>query len=196
MGFLSRFKKAEGKKEINATQDLPANFPKFRYYPDPFPSDIVKRDVPCPCCGKVTGYVYRHTPYCVDEIEDICPWCIADGSAAIKFDCVFNDSLNIKGIPSERVDELIRRTPGLITWQDLDWPVHCNDFYSFVGYVNHWDFIKEKKIEKEIIQDLSENDDGLSVREVKNGLRNDGSMGGYLFRCLHCGKYHLHVDFD
>ena len=27
-------------------------------------------------------------------------------------------------------------------------------------------------------------------------LEKCGSMAGYLFRCLHCGKYHLWVDTD
>ena len=27
-------------------------------------------------------------------------------------------------------------------------------------------------------------------------LGKGGSPAGYLFRCLHCGKYRLNVDFD
>lgn len=27
-------------------------------------------------------------------------------------------------------------------------------------------------------------------------LGKDGSLCGYLFRCLHCGKYYLRVDAD
>jgi uncharacterized protein CbrC (UPF0167 family) len=192
MGILSRLKENKKQKELDWTWDLPANFPKFRYHPDPFPLDIAENDVPCPCCGKVTGYVYENTPLCKDDIEDICPWCIADGSAAEKFDSVFNASSNIEGISSERVDELVHRTPGLSTEQDLDWPVHCNDFYSFVGYVYYWHVIKEKGIEKEIEEDLLEN--GFSVKEVKKGLRGNGNIRGLLFHCLHCRKYHLHMD--
>jgi len=196
MGFFDIFKGKTRRKEVReAYEDAPADFPKFKYHQNPFLWDFKTDDAPCPCCGKVTGYIHEHTAIHEEEIENICPWCIADGSAAEKFGCVFNDVSDIDGIPPERIDELTRRTPGLSTWQDLDWPTHCNDFYSFVDYVI-WPKIKQMGIEKEIEQDLSENDSDFSVKEIKKGLHATSSMRGYLFRCLHCGKYHLHVDLD
>jgi uncharacterized protein CbrC (UPF0167 family) len=44
--------------------------------------------------------------------------------------------------------------------------------------------------------DLAENDSGFSAEEAKEGLCGGSSMSGYLFQCLHCGKYHLHIDLD
>ena len=32
--------------------------------------------------------------------------------------------------------------------------------------------------------------------DVEEYLVKDGSLCGYLFQCLHCGKYHLWVDAD
>lgn len=32
--------------------------------------------------------------------------------------------------------------------------------------------------------------------DVEEYLVKDGSLCGYLFKCLHCGKYHLWVDAD
>jgi uncharacterized protein CbrC (UPF0167 family) len=31
---------------------------------------------------------------------------------------------------------------------------------------------------------------------VREYLERNGDVGGYLFRCLHCGKYRLWVDAD
>ena len=36
-------------------------------------------------------------------------------------------------ISEESVAEL-RRTPSFATWQELSWPVHCDDFMAFAGY--------------------------------------------------------------
>lgn len=39
----------------------------------------------CDCCEQQTSVYYSGPFYCVDEVEHLCPWCIADGSAAEKF---------------------------------------------------------------------------------------------------------------
>ena len=61
------------------------DFPKFRYHPDPIGTGAFKKaDKPqiCECCGKKTGYVYESPFYSTEDVECLCPWCIADGSAA------------------------------------------------------------------------------------------------------------------
>src|SRR6202035_4730909 len=99
-----------------ATMDLPT----FRYHPDPLASDSIERsDAICACCNQPRGYIYTGPTYCEDEIEDaLCPWCIADGSAAKKFDASFTDPA---GFPDETakeiVDEIAYRTPGFNAWQ-------------------------------------------------------------------------------
>ncbi len=40
---------------------------------------------------------YNSSFYSIEEPKYICPWCIADGSAAEKYDGKFNDSYSIKG---------------------------------------------------------------------------------------------------
>ncbi len=44
---------------------------------------------------------------------------------------------------------------------------------------------------KEVLEDVDD-----WCRESIQHLSKDGSMVGYLFRCLHCGKHLLHVDCD
>src|SRR6266542_1799858 len=45
------------------------------------------------CMNKhVRGYVYVGPVYAIEELDEaFCPWCIADGTAAAKFDAEFTD---------------------------------------------------------------------------------------------------------
>ena len=97
--------------------------PKFRYFRDPYADDggvFDESDEPCECCGRSTGYQYRYFIYAEDEIEVICPWCIADGSAAEKFHGTFVDDVNIPedAISTEYREELTKRTPSHFSFQD------------------------------------------------------------------------------
>ena len=68
--------------------------PTFRYHPDPIATGSVKQsDKECRSCGQARGYIYTASVYAQDDLdEQICPWCIADGSAAEKFDATFSDA--------------------------------------------------------------------------------------------------------
>jgi len=45
-------------------------------------------------------------------------------------------------------------------------------------------------------QVLAEYEARNEFQDVAEYLVKDGSMCGYLFRCLHCEQYHLWVDAD
>jgi len=50
-----------------------------------------------------------------------------------------------------------------------------------------------------VVADLAERTDSSVeeiIEDVLPHLEKDGSMCGYLFQCLHCGKHHLWVDTD
>jgi len=64
-------------------------------------------------------------------------------------------------------------------WQQEYWIAHCDDYCAFVGYVG-W---------KELVEMGIDN-------EMKECMYNEGSMQGYLFKCLHCGEHFLYVDCD
>src|SRR5437867_876141 len=63
-------------------------FPEFPYHPDPRATgSVVVSDTSCVACGQSRGFVYAGPVYSQDElIDSLCPWCIADGSAAEKYD--------------------------------------------------------------------------------------------------------------
>ena len=170
---------------------------KFKYHPEPIKTGAFKTDkaVICECCGKETDIYYSNPFFSVEEVEFLCPECIKSGKASEKFDGAFHDSCSCDEVDDEeKLNELCARTPGYSGWQQEYWPAHCDDFCAFIGYVG-WDEIRQMGIEAEIEEDLPANCD-YPVSVVKQHLRNNGSMQGYLFRCLVCGKHRLHVDCD
>ncbi len=168
--------------------------PVFRYYPDPLGQGDFKNDkeVKCDCCGKKTSIYYSGAFYSVEEVEFLCPWCIASGKAAKKFDGEFVDSCSCEEISSsERLDELCSRTPGYTGWQQEAWLACCDDYCAFIGYVG-WAEIEEMGLADEIRSTFRS--DNFDLEIVEQHMTNGGDMQGYLFRCLHCGKHHLYVD--
>ena len=174
-------------------------FPKFRYHPDPIgtgafeKADEVKV---CECCGKETEYYYHSPFYSIDTVECLCPWCIADGSAAKKFDGEFQDAYSCEEIDDgSKLDELIHRTPGYRGWQQEVWLAHCNDYCAFVGYVGMEEL--EKMGLAESLEDIYRKDAAMfDIDVIRENMENESGLQGYLFRCLHCGKYQLYADCD
>lgn len=172
--------------------------PKFKYHPDPLGTGAFQKGEShtCDCCGKDTEIWYEGPFYSEEEIECLCPGCIASGEAAKKFDGEFQDSYSLEEqLEDEKTDELIHRTPGYLGWQQEFWLTHCGDYCAFVGYVG-WPEIVELGLEKEIEETYDKSLCFFDLEDIKNGLRNGGSMQGYLFRCLKCGKHFLYADCD
>ena len=66
--------------------------PAFKYHMDPIKSgSIIKGSFTCPVCKKDRTYAYVGPFFSIEDVENICPWCIADGSAAKKYDGEFQD---------------------------------------------------------------------------------------------------------
>src|SRR6185369_459720 len=96
------------------------DLPVFRYHPDPIGSgSIVASEDKCRCCGRNRGYIYAISVNAEEELcEAICPWCIADGKAHVKFDATFVDANAFdEAIPESVVEEITQRTPGFASWQ-------------------------------------------------------------------------------
>jgi uncharacterized protein len=97
---------------------------------------VVESDVTCLACGAARGYIYTGPVYAVEElVESFCPWCIADGTAAERFDAEFTDvgSYVPDDVPPEVLDEIAHRTPGFSGWQQEHWLYHCGDGAAFEG---------------------------------------------------------------
>ncbi|HMG90569.1 MAG TPA: CbrC family protein [Chryseolinea sp.] len=171
--------------------------PVFKYNPKALKLGIIKKETTkCPVCEQVRDYTYDGPFYSEEEVGGICPWCIKDGSAAEKYSGEFHDSESCDTVDKdEYVIELTTRTPGYSGWQQERWLSHCGDFCALKEFVG-WKEIRElsDELEDDLIQIKSEY--GLTQGEFESSLVKNGSMQGYLFQCLHCGKHRLAVDTD
>lgn len=175
-------------------------FPKFRYHPDSLAHGLFEESsIPCSCCGRSRGYVYTSSVYREgDEELSLCPWCIADGSAAEKFDAEFTDSNSLydAGLPQEIIDEVVKRTPGFVSWQSERWLSCCNDACAFLGDATVKDLeatdVSQRRTIMEDFGDDEERFEELLDRFSSSG----GGIAFYKFKCLHCGKLHYYCDFD
>lgn len=187
--------------------------PVFKYHPRPLETGAFSDDkiVTCNCCEQSTNVYYSGPFYCAEDVDALCPWCIADGSAAKKFDGSFQDDGSIDGVkalyddegeltgfenpwPQESTVTLTQRTPGYHGWQQEYWLSHCNDFCAFIGYVG-WQDIADK-VDQFADLDADCLHAGIDIDDLQEALRADGDCQGYLFRCLDCGKLRLWVDFS
>lgn len=188
MGLLDLFRKPQG--------DEP--FPRFTYHPDPIATGAVKSsNATCLCCGRARGFVYNGSPYARrDDLHDvICPWCIADGSAARNFRATFISDSEVE-LPAAKRRELFEQTPGYESWQGEHWLCHHGDGCEFLGDATRAD-----------LNALTEPEEALFLREnpfiedwwpdmKANHDPNASSVGVYKFRCRHCGLTRLGVDMS
>lgn len=165
------------------------SLPSFRYHPDPVATGAVQESTAvCECCGRARGFIYTGAVYAEDEVEQICPWCIADGSAAAKFDASFVDDhpLVEAALPAEIIGEVTRRTPGYESWQPETWLVHCKDACEFHGDASVEDVRNATPETKQLWMEEYElgEEDWLDVTDA---YQPGGDPALYKFVCRHCG---------
>ena len=93
-------------------------FPNFKYHPDPLATGAVEvSETTCECCGKARGHVYAAAVYAIEELQSVCPWCIADGSLERQYDATLSDeqSLRSEGLSSAVIHEVTRGLAALST---------------------------------------------------------------------------------
>lgn len=164
----------------------------FKYHPNIYNDDIlINEDGICQCCGHKTDQYIEHI-YSAENLDCICLECISNGSAAKKFDATFVSSAETV-TDREKQDELFCRTPGYLGWQDEYWLACCDDYCQYIGRVGMSE-LNEMENGEEILQEYLMRDDAYSEDVVRDCMHKEGDMSGYLFKCLHCGKYHLWVD--
>lgn len=165
--------------------------PIFRYSLHAYENGVFARgNFTCDCCGRQSEYAYNGAMYCIGQPPVVCPECIASGEAARRFDGDFVQSASQAVTDPAKRDELFHRTPGYPSWQGEYYPACCDDFCTFVGDVGTEE-LEEMGIADELFTDYAARGGDPSVRDRLIAV---GPTAGYLFRCLHCGAYHLHVD--
>ena len=182
-------------KEKEAHKEKVRDLPTFRYHPDPLAAGSFKEGKAkiCPCCEKESTVYYTLRPYCIENVENLCPTCISTGRAAQKFEAEFVQDAEWQGVKDKEKDQvLFCQTPGYVSWQGEHWLSCCQDYCAYLGTVGTRE-LEEMGIAEQVLEEYEARGE---FQDVADYLVKDGDMCGYLFRCLHCEQYHLWVDAD
>jgi len=175
------------------------SLPVFRYHPDPLATGSIKpSNADCICCGQARGYIYTSHTYCPEEVNNaLCPWCIADGSAAERFDALFSDDhpLVQAGVPEAVVEEVTRRTPGFTSWQQDEWLCCCGDACEFHGDPSraHLAALTGPPLDQLLARIRWTREQWIRFLGF---YQPKGSPSVYHFICRHCQQPKYGLDFD
>ncbi|WP_203980855.1 CbrC family protein [Planotetraspora silvatica] len=172
--------------------------PTFDYHPDPLATgSVTASGSACVACGEARGYTYTGPIYCMEPLGGRpCPWCIADGSFAARYDAEFADLYDVPSIvPSETIEILSRRTPGFSSWQGDRWLFHCGDGAAFLGTVGAQELAAFPDAMEMLRQEASEGWPTGQVEGFLAALDKDGNPSAYLFRCRKCGAHLAFADY-
>lgn len=178
-----------------------SELPRFTYHPDPLQTgSIIPSASQCVVCRLGRRYVYDGLPYADREFERcICPWCIADGSAARELRATFNDpeGESWATVPDEIKDEVVHRTPGFTGWQQERWLAHCGDAMVFLGPMGYAELTElGADAWRAVTEELrAEGWDAAELDRYVRSLERDGEPTAYVFRCRHCGVLRGYSDF-
>jgi hypothetical protein len=173
--------------------------PAFRYHPDPVGTGSVEpSSAACAACGRQRRLIYTGPVYAVEDLgRAICPWCIAEGRAAELFEAMFTDSAGAPAdVPMPVIEEIVRRTPGFIAWQQQHWLYHCGDGCAFLGVVGRGELDPYPDAVEALLHEHDQ--DGWAAEDSRayvSRLTASGQPTAYLFRCLHCGTCLAFSDF-
>jgi uncharacterized protein CbrC (UPF0167 family) len=180
---------------------VPADLPSFRYHPDPLATGSIEESAgECEVCGETREYLYAGPLYGDREIDDaaVCPWCIADGRAATELGVEFTDAAadGLDEVSAEALDEVLRRTPGFVGWQQEHWMFHCSDAAAFLGRVGAAELADHPDaldcLRAAVVAGFGW--PGETVDNYLSALHRDGAATAYLFRCLVCGTHLAYSD--
>ena len=175
-----------------------AILPSFTYHPDPIATGAVEpSDVLCACCGIARGYIYAAAVYAIQDIKDVCPWCIADGMLARKFDAALSDDrpLISAGLPNDIIHEVTRRTPGYVSWQQDSWLTCCGDACEFHGDAPAAELQALDEVGLGALS-VTSGFDGDDLKVIIKHYEPGGSPAFYTFVCRHCARVQYNGDCD
>lgn len=172
--------------------------PDFPYHPDPVSTAVViPSDAVCMCCGRGRGYIYTGPVYAVDDLADrLCPWCIANGDVAERFDAHFTGGTSLgDDVPIEVFSAVDRRTPGFPAWQEPQWFFHCGDGAAFLGRVGAAELADHPDALAALRREVSgRGRPPGQVERFLGALDRDDQPTAYLFRCRVCATHLAYAD--
>lgn len=172
--------------------------PSFRYYRDPVADGALEPSgVLCAGCERRRGFIVTSTAHGRDVPEDaqFCPWCVADGTAHKRYGVTFNEVE--AGASAEATAEVCARTPGVLSWQDWDWPTHCDDVGVYLGEPTGAELRGNREAYDALLADIGQWDWGRDEEYVRDFIDGLGeNRVAYLFQCPRCDKQLVRWDED
>ncbi|MET7543025.1 CbrC family protein [Streptomyces sp. NPDC005349] len=175
---------------------MSSTLPFFRYHPDPVTTGaITASSEVCVRCGQAKGWIYTASFYSEHTVRGrICPWCIADGSAAEQFNGEFVDAYGLNGVSWEVLLEVTRRTPSFHAWQDARWLVHCQDAAAFIAEVGYTELAAHPEALDQLRTEMRL-EGWHDAPKLEKYLQNLGQGAtAMLFKCTVCGDYLAYTD--
>ena len=151
----------------------------------------------CDCCGRSRGFEYAASFYTRQTPKPtLCPWCIASGEAAKKYNGKFSDEhpLRCADIPEEIIQEVCERNPGFSSWQQEVWQTHCGDACEFHGDVKRSELRASSKAALTGLVPLNGMNDS-QWQSLLQRYEEGGNPAVYKFVCRHCHTPIYHLDF-
>ncbi len=174
------------------------DLPSFRFHPDPLRTGaIVKQAGHCSCCDQPVDYLYVGPAASIYDLEEkLCPWCIASGAAAEKFDVEFSERQPLieAGVDPEVIEEIVGRTPGYICWQHPTWEVHQGKPCQFIGDTTGKALRQMSKDELAAFME-SARLDREGFEELLGIYRPNSNPGVYHFRCSETGFNRFRMEY-
>lgn len=165
--------------------------PYFKYHPNVYETGSISYfKAVCEVCNQESSFIIEGC-YGENDLEVICVHCIASGKAGMEPDVFFNYQFPLTFNNQNIVEELQSRTPSILSWQEITWLEHCNDFCSYIGIVD-WEGIShlELEIQSDITREAAKYN--LKNDDFKNAMNS--YIVGHLFMCIHCGKHRLTTE--
>ncbi len=174
------------------------NLPTFKYHPNPIETGSIESSSEvCECCNIARGYIATGIIYAKNDIDNICPWCISDGSAAKKFNGTFVDDYPLEnaGIDNSIISEVCERTPGYNSWQQEIWQHCCNDACEYHGNASKEELsnLKSSELKDFLFKEMIDEDEW--EEDIIKNYQAGGNPGIYKFKCRHCVKYVYYMDY-
>ena len=173
--------------------------PQFRLHPDPVQSGVVEASSDtCGACEQARGFVYTGPCYVEDDFDAaLCPWCIADGGAFRRFGVTFHEVGPKPGIDLPIAEELEERTPGILSFQPIDWPVCCGTAMAYLEPSGHAEIVARyaallTTLPAQLAAELEL--PPKAAQELFLSLQRDQSPCAHVFRCLLCRALRGAID--
>jgi uncharacterized protein len=164
--------------------------PYFRFNPGAYEDghSFERSSEVCDVCSRPCVWKYKGIVYTKEEPSVVCAQCIANGELGKLLGAKYFSlqDIGISGAEPSLEEEVLRRTPGVASYNAFDWPVLDGKPLAFVGYG-----------EDEDLLDIAAVRSAIEAAFGEIGRKFDGPTSyALVFKEIGGERYRAVVDFD